>query len=107
MKKVFVALSIVLCWNLIAPHRAFSESTSADLPGSDAPEMELTEAYKVITDYRDLRESCAEGDYNERRQCIRELSDASALYRTAKDVISAHNLSAGVSAGVGNLASYN
>ena len=55
-------------------------------------EMELVQAHAVVQSYRDLRESCAEGDYEERRECVNELSSASAQYRTAKDVIAEHGI---------------
>lgn len=73
MKKTLICLTIALS----TAHTYAAESTSA----------ELVNAYKVIQEYRDLRESCANGSYETRRHCVSELSKASAAYRTAKDIV--------------------
>lgn len=65
--------------------------------------MELAEAFNVIQEYRELRESCAIGTYEQRRRCIGELSDANTQYRAAKDVIANNKLSSNDN----TLASYN
>ena len=73
MKNTLICLAIALS----TAQTYAAESTSA----------ELVNAYKVIQQYRDLRESCASGSYDMRRHCVSELSKASAAYRAAKDVI--------------------
>lgn len=55
--------------------------------------MDEVQAHKIIQEYRELRESCATGNYEQRRQCVNELSKASSLYREAKDVIEVASLS--------------
>lgn len=84
MNKLFTCLSLAICASAAMPANA---STSAD------SQMDLAEAYAVIQEYRALRESCAAGDYEQRRQCVNELSKASDSYRQAKEIIGSQSLS--------------
>ncbi len=56
-------------------------------------EMELVQAHSIVRSYRELRESCADDDYEKRRECIRALSSANEEYRAAKNVITKHESS--------------
>ncbi len=84
MKKLFTCLSLALCASAVTPAVAAT--------GTDS-KMDLAEAYAVIQEYRALRESCAAGDYEQRRQCVSELSKASDSYRQAKELIGSQSLS--------------
>lgn len=84
MKKLFTCLSLVLCASTVTPALAAA--------GSDS-KMDLAEAYAIIQEYRALRESCAAGEYEQRRQCVNELSKASDSYRQAKEIIGSQSLS--------------
>ncbi len=76
MKKTLMCLSFVFAANV---------ATAAETTPSS---IDTVQAYKVIQQYRELRESCATGEYEQRRQCVNELSKASAIYRAAKDTLS-------------------
>ena len=70
--------------------------------GADENTTALKKAKTVVKSYRELRENCAQGNFDERRACIRELSRVSEQYRIAKEVIANHKLN-----GSPALASYN
>ncbi|WP_054112947.1 hypothetical protein [Marinagarivorans algicola] len=53
-------------------------------------EMELAQAHNIVQSYRELRDSCANGNYDKRRECVRALSSASEEYRSAKNAIAKH-----------------
>lgn len=97
MKKILPSLYFALCAAPLAMTANAGNSDNAD------QSMELAEAFDVIQEYRELRESCAIGTYEQRRRCVGELSEASTLYREAKDVIAKQKLSTSES----TLASYN
>jgi DNA-binding FadR family transcriptional regulator len=76
MKKTLMCLSLAFAANTAVA----AEKTPSSI--------DTVQAYKVIQQYRELRESCAAGEYEQRRQCVNELSKASAIYRAAKDTLS-------------------
>lgn len=81
--SLFFAASITL---MALPSMALASSNSSQ-------QMTLEEAKRVINAYRELRDSCAEGNFDARRACVNQLSHASEDYRAAKDVISGARLS--------------
>lgn len=97
MKKTLPSLYFALCVTPLAMIANASTIDNAD------QSMELAEAFNVIQEYRELRESCAIGTYEQRRRCVGELSDANTQYRAAKDVIAKHKISSSDN----TLASYN
>lgn len=61
---------------------------------ADTPITDLASANKTVADYRELRYSCATGEYETRRLCLRKLSQANEAYKLAKDFIASHNADA-------------
>ena len=87
MKNIFASLCAAASLAL------FPISATAGTNTDSEKSLTLSEAYTVIQEYRELRESCAVGSYEQRRRCVGELSQASADYRTAKDVIANQKVS--------------
>ncbi|MDZ7923144.1 MAG: hypothetical protein U5M23_03620 [Marinagarivorans sp.] len=67
---------------------AASVAVKANAAEKTPTSIDTVQAYKVIQQYRELRESCAAGGYEQRRQCVNKLSKASVTYRAAKDTLS-------------------
>ncbi|HEY7774784.1 MAG TPA: hypothetical protein VIC26_16490 [Marinagarivorans sp.] len=81
MKNIFASLCAVASLALTPISAMAGTNTDSE------KNLTLSKAYTVIQEYRELRESCAAGSYEQRRRCVGELSQASPDYRAAKDVI--------------------
>lgn len=69
---------------LLGSPMAWSAANSSD---KNLPDISPSEANQVISSYRELRDSCSEGNYEDRRTCLNKLSKANAQYRQAKRII--------------------
>lgn len=86
----------------LASAMLFISPANAATANANKGKMALSEAQMIVRSYRALRESCAQGNYDERRACVRELSSASEQYREAKSMIATHKLTGNTA-----IASYN
>ena len=90
-KSTLCPLLAAVCFTLTSAVLFISPANAANA-NAQKGKITLNDAHKIVRSYRELRESCAQGNYDERRACVRELSSVSEQYRAAKDIIATHKL---------------